>query len=823
MAADGKPAPVTDADTRDRAYRMLLDDLQLSDAHRDALRKRGLSGEAIDAAGYRTLPEDTHTLALGLLTRLQRPTYDLIPGLIRRGGIRINAPPGLLIPVRDFVGRIAALRIRPDDPGDGGKYRYLSSRRTKNPDGPSPGSPAHVPVGISGPVEVVRITEGEIKADVAYHRSGIPTVSCPGVASWRAVLAVLQALGAKTVRLAFDADAATNKNVAKALLESFHELQAAGYAVVLERWPIDAGKGIDDLLAGGGTPEVLTGDVVQAAVDAIAATAGADALTLECSPSGRNGTVTITATIGGQVLAVEKLDVTKSKARCTFAKTICSNRPELNFQAVEAELLKIAAELAAKPDDKPIDLAGMPEIDTSCIARPERFITPEVSGVSVPTMVETRDGPAGRWLLFLRWADGRRECLPLPPFIDLPNDRRLWLHPAPAEPSPTSPAGWTRLAREAWLHGAEPPDPAEVFQRVCERIADFIDLPAADAPGITATLALWSMMTYGYHAWEAVPYLYIGGPLESGKSRVFEVLNNLVFRAVGSSSMTAAAFFRTLHANGGTLLLDEAERLKQTHAPEVQELLAMLLAGYKRGGQATRLEAIGDTYRPVSFDVFGPKALACIAGLPPALSSRAIGVTMFRAAPGSEKPRRRVNGDPAIWQRLRDDLYALAIEHGPVWLDLPTRADVCPVMSGRDYELWQPLLSLAWWIESHGAVGLLTMMQDHAKAAIDAAKEDKAVDADEALLRILADMRRSGLQPTAGDILKAAQQAEPAIFKLYSAKGVSNALKRYGIRTFEIRGRRVYSRVTLADLQKIQATYGVSLGFDADESTETRS
>ena len=90
------------------------------------------------------------------------------------------------------------------------------------------------------------------------------------------------------------------------------------------------------------------------------------------------------------------------------------------------------------------------------------------------------------------------------------------------------------------------------------------------------------------------------------------------------------------------------------------------------------------------------------------------------------------------------------MEHGPVWLDLPTRADVCPVMSGRDFELWQPLLSLAWWIESHGAGGLLTMMQAHAKTTIDAAKDDKVGDADEALLRILADKRRAGLQPTAG-------------------------------------------------------------------------
>src|SRR6516164_10108058 len=130
----------------------------------------------------------------------------------------------------------------------------------------------------------------------------------------------------------------------------------------------------------------------------------------------------------------------------------------------------------------------------------------------------------------------------------------------------------------------------------------------------------------------------------------------------------------------------------------------MLLAGYKRGGQATRLEPVGDTFRPVAFDVYGPKALACIAGLPPALASRCIPVVMFRAEKGSLKPKRRIDADPEGWRRLRDDLYALALEHGADWLGLAQRADVCPSgLDGRSYELWQPLLALAAWFEGHGA------------------------------------------------------------------------------------------------------------------------
>ena len=178
---------------------------------------------------------------------------------------------------------------------------------------------------------------------------------------------------------------------------------------------------------------------------------------------------------------------------------------------------------------------------------------------------------------------------------------------------------------------------------------------------------------------------------------------------------------------------------------------------------------------------------------------------MFRSPPGSEKPRRRIDADPAGWQRLRDDLHALALEHGPTWLDLPSRTDVCPTMSGRDYELWQPLLALASWIESHGARGLLGLLQEHALATIDAGRDDATPDADETLLRILADEIRAGMVPTPGDILAKAQEVDSVGFKTWKARGVSEHLKRYGAVTHKSCGRKVYSRVTLESLRAIQA------------------
>jgi len=538
-----------------------------------------------------------------------------------------------------------------------------------------------------------------------------------------------------------------------------------------------------------------------------------DKLTIDCVPSGRNGSATLTAKLAGELLAVESVNLTKPKARGAFIDTVCNDRSGIPRKAVEAKLLQLAADLAAKPE-APADTAVLPELDAAAIVRPERFITPEVSGLAVPSVTTMGDKVQGRWLLYLRWPDGKRERRRMAPAIELPDGRRLFIHPEPSEPTPTTKSGWSAAARKRWMEGEQGPDPAELFKAMATMFARFIDLPTAHASGVTATAICWAMLSYIYMVFPAVPYLFVGGPLGSGKSRLFEVLARLVFRPLSSSNMTGAALFRTLHSQGGVLLLDEAERLRNTQDPATSEILSMLLAGYKKGGTATRLEPVGDSgFKTISFDVFGPKALACIAGLPPALASRAIPVTMFRSPPGSEKPRRRIDADPEGWEGLRDALHALALEHGPTWLELPQRTDVCPAMSGRDYELWQPLLALASWIEQHGARGLLKMLQEHALATIDAGRDDATPDADETLLRILTDEIRVGIVPTPGDILAKAQAVDAAGFKTWKARGVSEHLKRYGATTHKTCGRKVY-RVTLDSLRAIQESYGIDLGFD---------
>jgi hypothetical protein len=531
---------------------------------------------------------------------------------------------------------------------------------------------------------------------------------------------------------------------------------------------------------------------------------------LQLVPERVGSKLKVTARRGTEVVHMDTIDAASAYQRKRFTKAVCEKCPAVKKDDLDAELLRLADTI---PSAQNTLAAGSAELDVSRIIRPEQFYTQDVAGLAVPVVIGTGGQPTARWMTCLRWRDGRRECRQLDKCLELPDGSSLWVHPIPGEPSMTSAPAWSSISRRAWLEGTKPPDPAAVFKAICERIACYIDLPHA-APGTTATLALWVMLTYCYQAWGAVPYLYVGGPIGSGKSRLFEILSRLAFRPLVSSNMTGPALFRTLHDRGGTLLYDEAERLRQA-SPDQQELVSMLLAGYKRGGQATRLEPVGDSFRPVMFDVYGPKALACSAGLPPALASRCIPVMMFRAGPDSPKPRRRIDADPDEWRRLRDDLHALALEHGPTWLGLAQRIDVCPSgIDGRSHELWQPLLALASWVEEHGADGLLRHLQHHALATVEAGKDDQVPEADEVLLEVMTELVKCGSQPTPGEILTRAKDRDPATFEKWAAQTVSRRLKSYGIPTPKKRhGERRYKDVNLPSLLRIQKHYGIDLGI----------
>lgn len=253
-----------------RIYQRLLECLTLNARHRRELQARGLTDQQIDRAGYRTLHLDRRDLVERLQQECPAQMLLSVPGFFVRGDqLMLAGKPGLLIPARDLDGNILAITVRPDEPGEGGKYRWLSSRPMG---GAGPGAPAHIPVRTPRQADEVRLVEGVLKADVARALDpSTVSIGIPGAGPWKKALPVLQSLGCKVVRLAFDADSETNEHVGQALKAAVEGLRKEGYQVMLEQWDGERAKGIDDALKagidvravepGGGVPPSADGDL----------------------------------------------------------------------------------------------------------------------------------------------------------------------------------------------------------------------------------------------------------------------------------------------------------------------------------------------------------------------------------------------------------------------------------------------------------------------------------------------------------------------------------------------------------------------------------
>jgi hypothetical protein len=525
-------------------------------------------------------------------------------------------------------------------------------------------------------------------------------------------------------------------------------------------------------------------------------------------PKGKNKSGTLTAMLNDNVFYVDIGNLAKAKFRQDFAAKITSLYPAIMESEINEKLIPLAAEGVHRESDE--KETNDPQGGDFKIVRPERFILSKVNGLLCPVVVLEDCKPVGRWKLYLRWNDGCRKEHDFEPTLRIDDSQMIYFVPTPLDPLPDETSDWSMDARRRWLAGETCPEPLAVFQKIRDMLDRFLEFDRQEET--TAVLATWIILTYVYSVWPAVPYLNVTGPLGSGKSQLLDCLSRLVYRPLSSSSMTGPALFRTLHNKGGILILDEAERLRQE---EQQELLTMLLAGYKRGGKATRLEKTADgQFITKQFDVYGPKVLGGIASLPSTLLSRCISIPMFRIGPESEKPRRRLDENPEGWRNVRDDLHAIALEHGPTFLTLANDSTVCPHdIGGRDYQLWHPPLAIGKWLDGLGGKGIHEMISNFARWSIEQSRECLISEIDEIVLTVFAEEIKVNDRLSPGDILAECRKLDQNLFSKWTAKGISSLLRRYGFQTTKSHGRRIYREVSIDDLKKVQTNYGIDLNL----------
>jgi hypothetical protein len=234
--------------------------------------------------------------------------------------------------------------------------------------------------------------------------------------------------------------------------------------------------------------------------------------------------------------------------------------------------------------------------------------------------------------------------------------------------------------------------------------------------------ALWIAHTWTIEAARATPYLYVtSAEPECGKTRLLEVLHELVREPLSTVNISDAALFRAIETYRPTLLFDEVDGIwNAKKANDREDLRRLLNAGYRRGGVVLRM---GGTNKITleRFEVFGAKALAGLGTLPPTLASRCIRLELTRRRP--DEPVEDFYPDEleeADTLRLWLASWAeQALE--PLRAARPARVDG---LRDRVNEVWRPLLAIAelagepWASRARRAAVALTRGVDDDEASL---------------------------------------------------------------------------------------------------------
>lgn len=206
--------------------------------------------------------------------------------------------------------------------------------------------------------------------------------------------------------------------------------------------------------------------------------------------------------------------------------------------------------------------------------------------------------------------------------------------------------------------------------------------------------ALWIVFSWCIDAAQVAPIAVITAPEKRcGKTQLLTLIGKLCRKPIAASSITPAAFFRSIELWRPTLLIDEAD----TFMKDNEELRGVINAGHSRES-AYVIRTTGDDHTPTSFSVWGAKAISGIGHLPDTIRDRAVLLELRRKQPHEIRDRLRY-ANPETWHRLKQQLSRWSIDHiGELSQARPALPDA---LNDRAQDNWEILLAIAQQAGGH--------------------------------------------------------------------------------------------------------------------------
>lgn len=330
----------------------------------------------------------------------------------------------------------------------------------------------------------------------------------------------------------------------------------------------------------------------------------------------------------------------------------------------------------------------------------------------------------------------------------------------------------------------------------------------------------WALGTYAYKAFNAYPRLVFYGPKQSGKSKMLTFLSKVCCNPQYTIIPSTAAMFRIIQKWKPTLLLDEFNLFRSERGYTDREVVAMLRQGYKKGGKIPRCEKLRlrtedgsrELQEVVFYEVYCPVAFAGLTIDDDQLLDRSIAINLVRSnnifITNTCIDDVWFHKDKMVtWEGLINCI-SKSIDEEEV-KKTAVGIDECMIpISGRDRELWSPLLSVAYYISGGNHSEFWDDLVDYMQEYIRKKQEEDLSSFD---LSVLSEIGRLNdiSQFQAKDISELMNQGVSRVTDQVSSHAVGHALKRLGI-PFRINTGRKYYSLKEEEYKLLKQRFGIT-------------
>jgi len=283
---------------------------------------------------------------------------------------------------------------------------------------------------------------------------------------------------------------------------------------------------------------------------------------------------------------------------------------------------------------------------------------------------------------------------------------------------------WNITDCKSWLQESGiTENPKELYQLLDKTAKTYLEYDETEYTKFN----LWGIATYFYDLFTAFPYYDFTGTKRAGKTKSLEFQNHTCYNAIMSPDVTGSSLFRIIEGIGATVLLDETEEFKNKKNGQAQTVRNLLMQAFLKDQYAIRSDATKDkSFTPTQYNIYSPKSLAHINSFDDVLEDRCLRHTMKRGLNETIKNTWVSEKDPAF-QVIRNKCYRLFLDHADQIYDLQQEARTTLGISGRELQLWTPIMTLALFFEKFGVNGLVDAILNSMKKS----KEDRQLSDEE--------------------------------------------------------------------------------------------